>query len=65
MGAIEDFTKNATNNQEVLIRLRKIIRRENSFLYGMSEVISGNFDYVFRYVYVVAFILLIAIQYIT
>jgi len=47
------------------MRLRKIIRSENSFVFGLSEAISTNFDMVFRYLYPGAFILMMAVLYLT
>lgn len=41
-------------------RLRKVVRKENDFIFGMAEIISNNFDYVFRYIYACAFLLLMA-----
>lgn len=60
MNHLTNFSKSHILGHEVLIRLRKIMRKENSFLYGFCEVISRNIDYVFRYLYAVAFILLMA-----
>jgi uncharacterized membrane protein YozB (DUF420 family) len=40
------------------------MRQENSFLYGFSEVVSNNFDYIFRIVYACAFLLLMAVHFI-
>eukprot|EP00347_Sterkiella_histriomuscorum_P017150 403350477 len=63
MGTLQDFTKVAAHNQEILLRLRKIIRAENSLMYGLTECISANFDVVFRYLYASAFVLLMAGEY--
>lgn len=52
-------------SQEIMLRLRKIIRRESSFTYGFCESISGNFDPIFRYLYAMAFLLLQAVEYIS
>jgi hypothetical protein len=49
--------------EELGIRIRKIIRKENSFLLGMTEVITLNFDYIFRYLYAMAYLLMIACVY--
>lgn len=40
--------------------MRQIIRKENSFFLGAAEVIANNLDFVFRYIYAVAYILFIA-----
>jgi hypothetical protein len=47
------------------LRIRKIIRSENSFVFGLSEAISQNFDMIFRYLYPGAFILMMAVLYLT
>lgn len=41
-------------------RMRHIMRKENDFILGFAETIMNNFDYIFRYVYAAAFLLLIA-----
>lgn len=45
-------------------KLRKIIRKENSFLFGFTEVISNNFDFVFRFGFAISFLLLMAVQFV-
>ena len=53
-----------TYNQEMMLRMRKIIRRETSFLYGFTECIAQNFDPIFRYLFAMSFILMQAVNYI-
>ncbi len=52
-----------THRQQVMLRMRQIIRRETSFIYGFTESIIANFDEIFRYLYSVAFLLLMASEY--
>ena len=47
-----------------MLRMRQIIRREASFLYGFTESIAGNFDPIFRYLFSMAFLLMQAVNYI-
>jgi hypothetical protein len=49
--------------KEIDLRINKIIREENSFVLGLTEIISGNFDFIFRYLYAVAVLLLMAGQF--
>lgn len=41
-------------------KMQRVIEIENSFLYGLCETVKFNFDYVFRYLYFVAFITQVA-----
>jgi len=50
-------------HEEVMIRMAKIIRKENSLMLVVTEAIANNFDYVFRYIYLVAVILLMSGQF--
>ena len=61
MSAMQTYVENQGYKEEIGIRIRKIIRKENSFLLGMTEVITLNFDFLFRYLYAVAFLLAMAI----
>jgi len=45
--------------------VRKIIKLENSFLYGLTETITNNLDYNFRYLFLIAWIMQISIQFTT
>ena len=51
-------------NEEIAQKLRKIIRKENSFLLGFTEAIATNFDYIFRYLFAVSFMLLMSVEFI-
>ena len=42
-------------NREIGRLLYRIIELENSFITGMTETFSNNLDYVFRYLYAIAF----------
>lgn len=59
-----EYSKEKGFNEKLAFKLRRIIRKENSFLFGMAEVITHNFDLVFRYLYAGAIILLMAGQFI-
>ncbi len=44
-------------------KLKRILYLENSFMLGLTEVVSNNLDYVFRYIYLIAFGLQVGIQF--
>ena len=59
---LERYTKEKFYNKEVAQRLKRIVERENSFMIGMTETFANNLDDIFRYLYLIAYILLLAIQ---
>ncbi|CDW81147.1 gamma-aminobutyric acid receptor subunit rho-3-like [Stylonychia lemnae] len=63
--SLGEFSRFHAINIDIQLRLRKIIRSENSTIFGLSEIVSYNFDTVFRYLYPCAFILLMAVMYLT
>lgn len=60
MKSIENYVEKKENHEEIMIRLNKILRKENSFLLGFTETIANNFDFIFRYLYAVTTLLLMA-----
>lgn len=61
---IKSYTKQKSTDVEIGKRLKKIVEIENSFLLGITETFSNNLDYIFRYLYVVAYLLQIAGHYV-
>lgn len=61
---IKVYTKSKCRDVEIAKRLMKIVEYENSFLLGITEIFSNNLDYIFRYVYLVAFIVQVTGHYI-
>ncbi len=57
-------TKERDFSESLAFKIRTIIRKENSFILGFSEVISNNLDFVFRYLYAGAYLLMIAAEFI-
>jgi hypothetical protein len=63
MAAMRKFIEEKGYQEEIGIRLRKILRKENSALLGMTEVITLNFDFIFRYLYAISYLLMISSVY--
>ena len=63
MSMMQSYTKKTVMNLEIKRRLHRVIEYENSFLLGITEIFSNNLDYIFRYLYIIAFVLQVAIQY--
>ena len=61
---MKEFFEEKGYKAEIALRLRKIVRKENSFLLGFTEIIANNFDYIFRYLYAMAFLFLMSGQFI-
>ena len=62
--SLGDYMMDKNFKEEIAFKIRRILVKENCFLIGFTEIISNNFDFVFRYLYAVAFLLLMAGQYI-
>ena len=60
---IDRYTKEKQYDRDITKRLRKIVEKENSFILGMTETFSNNLDYIFRYLYLIGFILLMGSQF--
>lgn len=60
MQLLKEYSQLKSFKRSLAYRMRRIVRKENSFLLGFSEAIMSNFDYIFRYLYAAAFLLLIA-----
>lgn len=60
MKLLNEYSDMKQFKRSLAYRMRRIMRKENDFILGMAELISNNFDYIFRYLYAAAFILLIA-----
>eukprot|EP00347_Sterkiella_histriomuscorum_P001850 403370439 len=60
---LNEYSQMKSFKKSLAYRMRKIVRKENSFFYGMAEILANNFDYIFRYLYAAAFLLLMAGQY--
>jgi hypothetical protein len=57
---IEKYTQEKNYDREIVKRLKKIVEKENSFILGMTESFSNNLDYIFRYLYLIGFICMMA-----
>jgi hypothetical protein len=57
MKMLNEYSASKGFSNEIVKRIKRIIELEYSFLYGMCETFSNNFDYIFRYLFLVAFIL--------
>jgi hypothetical protein len=60
MRLLIQYTQMKKYKKKLAYRMRRIMRKENAFILGLSEIISNNFDYIFRYLYAAAFLLLMA-----
>lgn len=60
MRLLNEYSDLKSFKRTLAYRMRRIMRKENDFLYGMAEILSNNFDYIFRYLYAAAFLLLMA-----
>jgi hypothetical protein len=47
-------------DKEVSRRLLRILELEFSSLYGLAETISHNLDYIFRYLFIIAYLLMVS-----
>ena len=63
MKKLNEYTKEKGFSKDIVRRIKRIIELENSFLLGITEIFSNNLDYIFRYLYVVAFILQVTVQF--
>lgn len=55
------YSKQKNFNKEVAKRLTRIVSEENSFLMGMTETFASNLDYIFRFVYLISYLLFLAV----
>ena len=60
MQLLKEYSQMKSYKRALAYRMRHIMRKENDFILGFAETIMNNFDYIFRYVYAAAFLLLIA-----
>ena len=61
MKKLNEYTKEKGFSKDIVRKIKRIIELENSFLLGITEIFSNNLDYIFRYLYVVAFILQVTV----
>ena len=63
MTLLQEHTRQKKYSKSMTRRLRRILKEENSFLFGMAETLANNFDLIFRYLFAAAFLLLMAAQF--
>lgn len=60
MVILNQYSKQQNYSDELAFKLRKIMREENHFLVGYTEVIKDNLDFNFRLLYPAAYLLLLS-----
>ena len=61
MDNVKELSAAKNFNDEMIKRMKKIIDIEDSLLLGVSETLAHSLDMLFRYVYFIAYILMLVI----